>query len=204
MGTAGMYTQVKTSGGINLIPIETKLFGERKLIVEGEITQETSIEFVKQLLILSLESDKLPIDVLINSEGGEVNSGLLMYDAVQSSTSPVRMFCLGRAYSMAAVLFASGCHGRFMLENSELMLHEPLIRSGIGGSCSTVRSISESMEATRQRINMILAKHTGREVHEIDEASSYDHFFTPKESIEFGLCDRIVGIDEIMRGGDAR
>ncbi|MCD7944574.1 MAG: ATP-dependent Clp protease proteolytic subunit [Clostridia bacterium] len=82
-----------------MIPLETKLFCERKLIVEGEITQKTSIEFVKQLLILGLESDKLPIDVLINSEGGEVNSGLLMYDAVQSCTAPVRMFCLNFATS---------------------------------------------------------------------------------------------------------
>lgn len=189
---------VKSSNGIALVPIETKLLTGRKIFIEGAIDSESADTVAKQLMLLRDEDREKPIDILINSTGGEVNSGLMLYDLFQSADMPIRMVCLGKAYSMAAVIFASG-NERVMLQNSKLMLHEPLIQDGIGGNTTTVRSISDSLVETRDRLNSILAKHTNHSVEEIEQATNYDHYFSADESIEFGLCDKIVGLADIMR-----
>jgi len=193
-----MNVQVKSSNGITLMPIDTKLLTQRKIFIEGEIDQEKACSFVKQILFLCGEDKNKPIDVLINSPGGEISSGLLMYDCIQSCTTPIRMYCLGTAYSMGALLFASGKHGRYMLPHSELMLHEPLLGSRVGGNASSIRSISDSLMDTRNKMNEILAIHTGKTIKEIEEATSFDHYYSPKESVEFGLADEIVNFDKLM------
>lgn len=193
-----MNVQVKTSGGISLIPMETRLLSERKIFIEGEISQTSACEFVKKVIILCREDAKKPIDVFINSSGGEIIAGMLMYDCIQSTKTPIRMFCMGAAYSMGALLFASGTHGRYMFEHSELMLHEPLLGSKVAGNASSLRSISESLNDAKRKMNSILVKHTGRSEQEIEEATSFDHFFTPEESIDFGLADEIITFDKIM------
>ncbi len=187
-----MYTQVKSSGGITLVPLETRLMADRKLFLEGEIGPEIACGLVKQVLLLTEEDREAPIDLLINSCGGEINAGLLIYDVIQSSIAPIRTFCIGRAYSMGAVLFASGNHGRYMLPHGELMIHEPLLGSRIGGSSSSIRSISDSLLESKRKLNQILAKHTGRTEEEIEHAAGFDHYFDPEESLRFGLCDQIV------------
>ncbi len=193
-----MNVQVKSSNGITLMPLETRLLAGRKVFVEGEINQETACNFVKQLLLLCKEDANKPIDVLINSCGGEINSGLLMYDCIQSCKTPIRMYCMGTAYSMAAVLFACGNHGRYILPNSELMLHEPLLGNRVGGNASSIRSISDSLMDTRRKMNQLLAKHTSKTEKEIEEATSYDHYFSAEESITFGLADEVVDFNKIM------
>lgn len=193
-----MNVQVKSSSGITLIPLETRLLAERKVFIEGEINQEKACEFVKEILLLCKEDSSKPIDVLINSPGGEINSGLLMYDCIQSCKVPIRMYCMGTAYSMAAVLFACGNHGRYILPHGELMLHEPLLGSRVGGNASSIRSISDSLMETRRKMNQLLAKHTGKTEKEIEEATGYDHYFNAEESVAFGLADEVVGFDKIM------
>lgn len=195
-----MNVQVKSSNGITLIPMDTRLLADRKIFVEGEINQEKACSFAKQILLLCKEDGSKPIDVLINSPGGEISSGLLMYDCIQSCKTPIRMYCMGIAYSMAALLFASGNHGRYMFPHSELMLHEPLLGSQVGGNASSIRSISDSLMETRNKVNQILAKHTGKLVKEIEEATSFDHYYSPEESVSFGLADEIVSFDKLMEG----
>lgn len=195
-----MNVPVKSSNGITLVPMDSRLLVGRKIFIEGEINPETACEFVKQILFLCAEDAGAPIDVLINSPGGEINSGLLMYDAIQDCPAPIRMFCLGRAYSMGAVLFACGNHGRYMLPHSELMLHEPLIGSQIGGSSSSIKSISDSLLEARKKMNRILAKHTGKTEEELEKATSYDHFFSAEEAKGYGLADGIIGFGEVIRG----
>lgn len=195
-----MNIQVKSSNGITLIPMETRLLADRKVFIEGEINQQSACDFVKKILLLCREDATAPIDVLINSPGGEISAGLLMYDCIQSSKTPIRMFCMGTAYSMGALLFACGNHGRYMLPHSELMLHEPLLGSGVRGNASSIRSISDSLMDTRKKMNQILAKHTGKTEEEIEKATGFDHYFSPEESVEFGLADEIVGFDKIMEG----
>ena len=195
-----MNVQVKSSNGITLVPVDSKLMANRKIFIEGEIDAEKACEFVKEVMLLNGEASQSPIDVLINSPGGEINSGMLMYDVIQASKAPIRMFCIGRAYSMGAVLFACGNHGRYMLPHGELMIHEPLLGNRVGGNSSSIKSISDSLLETKRKMNQILAKHTGKSEEEVEKATGFDHYFSPEESVEFGLCDQIVGFDKIMEG----
>lgn len=195
-----MNVLIKSSNGISQVSADSKLLSQRKVFVEGEITPEAACEFIKKIMILNAEDAGKPIDVLINSPGGEVNSGMLMYDAIQASKAPIRMFCIGRAYSMGAVLFACGNHGRFMLPHSELMLHEPLLGNRVGGNSSSIKSISESLMETKRKMTQILAKHIGKSEEEVEKATSYDHYYSPEESMDFGLCDKIVDFNMIMEG----
>ena len=148
-----MNVQVKSSNGITLVPVESRLMASRKIFIEGEIDADTACDFVKKVMYLNSEDTQKPIDVLINSPGGEINSGMLMYDVIQSSKAPIRMFCIGRAYSMGAILFACGNHGRYMLPHAEIMVHEPLLGNRVGGSSSSIKSISDSLLETKKRMN---------------------------------------------------
>lgn len=195
-----MNIQVKSSNGITLVPVDSRLMANRKVFIEGEIDSEKACEFVKEVMVLNAEDSHKPIDVLINSPGGELTSGLLMYDVISASKAPIRMFCIGRAYSMGAVLFASGNHGRYMLPHGELMLHEPLLGNRVAGNSSSIKSISDSLLETKRKLNQIIAYHTGKSEEEVEKATSFDHYFSPEESVEFGLCDQIVGFDKIMEG----
>lgn len=193
-----MNVLVKSSSGITQVSADSKLLSQRKVFIEGEISSESACEFIKKILILNEEDTDKPIDVLINSPGGEINSGMAIYDVIQASKAPIRMLCIGRAYSMGAVLFSSGNHGRYMLPHSELMLHEPLLGNRVSGNSSSIQSISESLLETKRRMNQILARHTGKSEEEVEKATSYDHYYSPEESREFGLCDEIVDFNKIM------
>ena len=195
-----MNVLLKSSNGITQVSADSKLLSQRKVFIEGEITSEAACEFIKKVMVLNGEDSSKPIDVLINSPGGEINSGMVMYDVIQASKAPIRMFCIGRAYSMGAVLFACGNHGRYMLQHSELMLHEPLLGNRVGGNSSSIKSISESLLETKRKMNQILSKHTGKSEEEVEKATSYDHYYSPEESKEFGLCDQIVDFSMIMEG----
>ena len=195
-----MNVQVKSSNGITLVPVDSRLMAHRKIFIEGEIDAEAACAFVKKVMLLNVEDSQKPIDLLINSPGGDINSGMVMYDVIQGSKAPIRMFCIGKAYSMGALLFACGNHGRYMLPHGELMLHEPLLGNCVGGSSSSIKSISDSLMETKKKMNRILAKHTGKTEEEVEAATGFDHYFGPEESIEFGLCDQIVGFDKIMEG----
>jgi len=189
-------TLLKTNNGICQVPLETKLFSKRCISISGEINEDLAIDFTNKLLELNSESDS-PITVLINSMGGELNSGLLIYDSIIGSNALIRMICRGKAYSMAAVLFACA-HERYMLPNSELMLPQPLLGRSVSGNVSSIKSISDSMLETNAKINTILAKHTGKTKEEIDIATSFDHYFLPNDAVDFNLCDDIIDFSKII------
>lgn len=186
----------ETSNGSSLIPLEAKLYKRRIISINGEIKEETAIDFTDKLLDLNLDSDE-PIIVMINSPGGEINSGLAMYDAIVDSPAPVHMICRGKAYSMGAVLFACA-HKRLLLPNSKLMLHQPLLSGGVSGNASSIKSISDSLLETKTKLNQLISNHTGKTIAEIDEATSYDHYFSPEEAIDFNLADRIITFSNII------
>ncbi len=191
-----MNVLIRTSNGITQVPMESKHFSKRLLTIQGEITEDAAVDFTDQLLELNMES-KNPITVLINSSGGEINSGLMMYDAIVGSRAPVRMVCRGKAYSMGAVLFACA-NERLMLPNSELMLHQPLLGGRVSGNASSIKSISDSLLETKEKLNKLIALHTGRTVEEIDQATCFDHYFSPYEAVEFRLCDRVISFADII------
>jgi ATP-dependent Clp protease, proteolytic subunit ClpP len=189
-------TLIKTNSGITQVSLEAKFFSKRCININGEITDELAVDFTDKILELNLESNE-PITVLINSPGGEINSGLLMYDAIVGSKAPVRMICRGKAYSMGAVLLA--CAGkRYMLPNSELMLHQPMLGGRVSGNASSIKSISDSMLETKKKINSLLAKHTEKTEEEIDKATDFDHYFSPDEAIAFNLCDEIIEFSKVI------
>lgn len=193
-----MNVQIKSSNGITTMPMDTRLLADRKIFIEGEINQESACDFVKKVMLLTREDREKEMDVFINSPGGEINAGMLIYDVVQDSKTPIRMFCIGRAYSMAALLFASGNYGRYMLPHGELMLHEPLLGNRVEGNASSIQSVSEKLLDTKRKMNQILAKHTKMTEAEIEEATRSDHYYSAKESVEFGLADRIIRFDMIV------
>lgn len=195
-----MYVEVKSANGITLVPMETVHLVKRRIFIRGEINMEQACAFADQVMLLNDQSTQKCIDVMVTSGGGEVQAGLMMYDIIQTSIAPIRMFCRGMAYSMAAVLFASGCNGRYIFPNSKLMLHEPLLGNAVRGNVSSIRALSEELTDIRNQINGLLAKHTGKSVEQIEEACSYDHYFTPEECVEFGLADEVVGLNRITGG----
>lgn len=190
----------RTSGGLHVISLDTANFDKRILHIRGEITQDSAFDFAVALQHLNSVSETEPITVLINSPGGSIDAGLLMYDAIQTSPAPVRLVVLGAAYSMAAVLSASGLHGRYILPNSKLMLHEPLLGCPIDGNTSSIKTISDDLLATRDKINIILAKHTGKTKAEIEAVTKHDHYFTAEESVAFGLADKVITFGELVKG----
>ena len=189
---------VKNANGVTVYPIEA-LLGERRFVgINGEITAESAMEFVQEILYLNLEGPE-PIKVLINSPGGEITNGMLMYDVIQSSRAPIHLYCTGTAYSMAAVLLVCGKKGnRFILPHGKCMLHEPLVPYGVGGKSSSVYTISESLLKTKREMEEILAKHTGHTPEEIDENTKTDHFFTAQEAVDFGLADAVRDFDALL------
>lgn len=139
------------------------------------------------------QESSAPITIYINSFGGEVNAGLMIYDAIQGSHLEVNTVCTGIAASMAAILLAGGKKGkRFILKHSKVMIHEPAITNGFGGSATSIKNISESILETREILSEILAKHTGKSIAEIYEAISFDNFMNADKAIEFGLCDEVT------------
>ena len=196
-----MQIQVKSSGGITVVPSESRLLSLRKVELFGEIDHARACAVFEQLTLLTEESAQEPIDLFVNSPGGEIEAGMLIYDLIQGCPAPVRTFCIGRAYSMAAVLFASGRDGRFLLPSSKLMLHEPLIERCAGGNATSIRSLSDSLMDARERMNRLLALHTGRRMDEIERETAYDHYFTAEQAVGFGLADRILTYREMIGAG---
>lgn len=187
----------RTSSGNTVFPIEACMYEKRIIWVEGEIDAHVANEFVKQIVYLNQQNKAEPIRVVISSNGGSVIHGLAMYDAIQTSQAPVETYCVGTAYSMGAVLFAAG-KKRYILEHSKVMLHEPLIGSGVGGSASSVKAMSESLQDIKKQLNKILCKHTGKTEKQMEKVTDHDHYFSAKEAVEFKIADEIVGIERLF------
>ncbi len=185
----------ESSDGIQEISLEAKQLSERKVYLTGDVNDNMANEFTAKMIQLVENSD--PIDIILNSPGGSVNAGLVIYDLLQELDGkiPVNIYCTGMAASMGAVLLAGGQKGRrFILPHSKCMIHEPLIQGGVGGSASSIKKTAESILETRSVTNGILAKHTGKTIEEIDEATSFDNYMNAEEAISFGLCDEIRSI----------
>lgn len=160
--------------------------------LSGEVNSFMADAFTEKLIYAENNPDIATINIIINSPGGSVPDGLAIYDQIQDVKKPLNVICTASAYSMGAILLCGGPAGhRYILPHSKVMIHEPLIPQ-TGGNCTAIVKTAESIKQTKQDLIDILAKHTGKTVEEITEAISYDHFLTAEESIEFGLCDKIL------------
>ena len=181
----------KGARGSTVIPLDSELLSERIILIDNTITSQTAVDFYKSMRFLAKTDE--PIKVVICSGGGEVISGQAIYDLMQGVKNEVHTYCIGRAASMAAGLLAAGTKGhRCILPHSEVMIHEVLIGGGVGGSATSISKISESINKTRDVMNGILAKHTGKTIEEINEATSFDNYMTAQQAVEFGICDKIT------------
>ena len=162
---------------------------ERKIFIEGEITSSSACDFVRAIMTLAGDNAEKPIDIYINSRGGEVNAGLLIYDTLKGIETEVNLHCIGIAASMAAIILAGG--NRFILPHSRVMIHEPLISGGVGGSATSIQKTAESIMETKQLSVKLLANDTEKSVKEIERAITYDNYMNADEAIAFGICDSI-------------
>ncbi len=185
----------ESCNGVREITLRTKHFTDGKLFLNGEVTEEMANSFVSEILYLAEKGE--PVDIYINSPGGSVNAGLVIYDVIQACADKIEinMYCTGMAASMGAIILAGGQKGhRFILPHSKVMIHEPLISGGIGGSATSIKNTADSILETKSITNGILAKHTGKSIKQIDKATSYDNFMNAEEAVKFGICDEIRNI----------
>lgn len=181
----------ESSEGISRIPVQDILLERRQIECIGKITEDTVAVISQQLRYLSTENPDKQITLYINSTGGEVNSGLALYDIMQTIKCPIRTVCMGIAASMAAVLFLSG-DTREILPHSKVMIHDPLIAGGIGGSALSVDAVAKNLMEVRQTIANIISKHTGKSLEEVFAKTASDTYFNAQEAVAWGLADCII------------
>src|SRR5512140_3748133 len=158
----------------------SRLLQSRIIFIGSEINDTVASLVMGQLLYLQNEDPEKPIDMYINTPGGEVPAGLAIYDAMQLVTPAIRTFCVGKALSMGAILLAGGAKGkRIALPNSRVMMHQPL--GGAYGPTSDVDIFTREMIRTRNRINEILAYHTGKSVEQIQNDTEREHWLPAEE-----------------------
>ncbi len=187
--------QEESAHGVREVQLRAKHLTNGKLFLTGEVTDDMSNAFVSELLYLTERGE--PVDIYINSPGGSVTAGLVIYDVIRACSSKIEinLYCIGMAASMAAIILAGGEKGhRFILPHSRVMIHEPLIQGGMGGSATSVKKTADSILETKAITNGILARHTGKTIEEIDEATAFDNYMNAEEAIEFGICDEIRNI----------
>ena len=171
----------------------SRLLQDRIIFIGGEINDTVASLVIGQLLYLQGEDPEKDIDMYVNSPGGEVMAGLAVYDTMQLIKPDVRTFCVGKSVSMGAILLAAGAQGkRSALPNSRVMIHQPL--GGTYGAVSDVDIFTKELLRTRDRINEILAHHTGQSVDTIKVDTERDRWMTAEEAREYGIVDEVVAM----------
>ena len=186
------FIEVESAQGTREVALSTRHFMSRKLFLTGEIDTEMANKFLKQFLYLAQESNE-PVTVYVNSMGGQVDAGLMIYDIMKASTLEIHKVCTGIAAIMAAIMRAGGQKGhRYILKHSKVMIHEPRIADGFAGSATSIQNMSKALMETRGLLNGILAEHTGKTIEEINQATSFDNYMNAEDAIAFGLCDKVL------------
>jgi len=183
---------IEQSGrGERAYDIYSRLLKERVVFLVGPVTEVTANLIVAQLLFLESENPDKDIFFYINSPGGSVSAGLAIYDTMQFIKPDVSTLCVGMAASMGAFLLAAGQKGkRFALPNSDVMIHQPL--GGFQGQASDVEIHAKYILSLRQRLNVLMAAHTGRPVEQIARDTERDNFLTAEQAREYGIVDKVL------------
>jgi ATP-dependent Clp protease protease subunit len=181
----------QTARGERAYDIYSRLLKERVVFVVGPVDDYMANIVVAQLLFLESENPDKDISLYINSPGGVVTAGLAIYDTMQFIKPDVGTICIGQAASMGAVLLAAGAAGkRFCLPHARVMIHQPL--GGFQGQAADMEIHAKEMLETRDRLNKILAKHTGQSVDRIKQDTDRDRFMDWNEAVKYGLVDRVL------------
>jgi ATP-dependent Clp protease protease subunit len=185
------YVIERTSRGERSYDIFSRLLMDRIVFLGTPIDDNVANIMVAQLLFLDADDPERDVHMYINSPGGSVYAGMAIYDTMQHLRAPIATYCVGLAASMGAVLLASGAKGkRSALPNSRIMIHQP--SSGTQGTAADIEIAAKEILRTRQRLNEILAEHTGQTVERIADDVDRDRFMGPVEAAEYGLIDRVL------------
>jgi len=181
----------QTSRGERSYDIYSRLMQDRIVLLGGEVNDESANLIVAQLLFLQAQDAKKEISMYINSPGGSVTAGLAIYDTMQFISCPVATYCIGQAASMGAVLLTAGAKGkRFALPNARIMIHQPW--GGAEGKASDIEITAREILRLKEKLNEILASHSGKTMEEVVRDTDRDHFMSADEACEWGLIDKVI------------
>ena len=182
----------QTTRGERAYDIFSRLLKDSIIFVGAPIDDGIANLVIAQLLFLEAEDPDRDIVLYINSPGGAISAGLAIYDTLQFIKPDVQTYCIGQAASMAAVLLAAGTKGkRFSLPNSRIVIHQPLM-SGLAGQATDIDIHAREILRMRDRINQILAEHTGQPLKRIQEDTERDYIMTAEQGQEYGIIDEVV------------
>ena len=181
----------QTGRGERSYDIYSRLLQDRIVFIGTGINDDVSNLIIAQLLFLQSQDATKEISVYINSPGGSVTAGLAIYDTMQFITCDVATYCVGQAASMGAVLLAAGCKGkRFSLPNARIMIHQPW--GGAEGKASDISIAAKEILRLKDRLNEILAFHTGKAVEVLSNDTDRDYFMSAEEAKAYGLVDEVL------------
>ncbi len=181
----------KTNYGERAFDIYSRLLKDRVVFLGDVIHDHLANLVIAQLLFLESEDPKKDIKLYINTPGGSVTAGMAIYDTMQYVKPDIQTICIGTAASMGAVLLAAGAKGkRFTLPNSEILIHQ--VMGGTEGQASDIKIRAEHILKIRDRLNGILAKHTGQSLKTIEHDTDRDNFMSADEARKYGIVDRII------------
>lgn len=181
----------QSARGERAYDIYSRLLKERVIFLVGQVEDNMANLIVAQLLFLESENPDKDISLYINSPGGSVTAGLAIYDTMQFIKPDVNTYCIGQAASMGAVLLAGGAaKKRFALPNSRVMVHQPL--GGVQGQASDIEIHAKEILLIRDRLNKILAHHTGQKLDKISKDTDRDRFLSAEEALKYGLIDSVL------------
>lgn len=181
----------QTSRGERSYDIYSRLMQDRIVLLGGEVNDDSANLIVAQLLFLQAQDAKKPVSMYINSPGGSVTAGLAIYDTMQFISCPVHTYCIGQAASMGAVLLTAGEKGhRFALPNARIMIHQPW--GGAEGKASDIEITCQEILRLKQKLNEILAAHSGQPMEQVVRDTDRDHFMGAEEARAWGLVDQVL------------
>ena len=185
------YVVEQTGKGERTYDIYSRLLLDRIVFISGEVNDEMANAVCAQLLFLQSQDAKKEISVYVNSPGGSVTAGLAIYDTMQFVKCPVATYCIGQAASMGAILLTAGAKGRrFSLPNARIMIHQPW--GGAEGKASDIEITAKEILRLKEKLNEILAKHSGRKMADVVKDTDRDHFMSAEEAKNWGLIDEVL------------
>lgn len=188
------YVVEQTGAGERSMDIYSRLLSDRIIVLSDQVNDTTASLVVAQLLFLESQDSEKDISLYINSPGGSVTAGLAIYDTMNYIKCDVSTICVGMAASMGAFLLSSGAKGkRIALPNSEILIHQPLIGgNGLTGQATDIELAAKNLVRTKERLNEILAKNTGKSYEQIVQDTDRDNSMIAQEALAYGLVDKVI------------
>ncbi len=185
------YILHESSSGIQAVSIYDDMLARRELAVVGEVEQEMAFGLCQHIRRLEAEASSEAITVFVSSPGGAVSAGLAIYDALRVARCPIKTVCTELAASMGSIIFMAG-DVREMYPHSELMVHDPLISRGAGGSALSVQETSRRLMSTRKQLNTILADRSGLSLKRVQQLTGKDTYLSAERAVELGFATNII------------